>query len=150
MAVAMVEDMEMDVYLLVLLLKSWTFVTAAQPFCHPSRPLVVSVTRNRKRDVSKRLWTVIVQGEPKGMGGVVKARVPIPIFPLFFFTLNMPGPSLLGLTRSISWSLMPWLLASPGHQQPWYWLCRIGRSLFYLRGNFNYLCLINVEEWHKM
>ena len=20
---------------------------------------------------------------------------------------------------------MPWLLASPGHQQPWYWLCRI-------------------------
>ena len=24
---------------------------------------------------------------------------------------------------------MPWLLASPGHQQPWYWLCMIIRSL---------------------
>ena len=32
--------------------------------------------------------------------------------------LNVPGPSYLGLTRSISWLLMPWLLTSPGHQQP--------------------------------
>ena len=36
-------------------------------------------------------------------------------------TLNVRGPSYLGLTRSISWLLMPWLLTSPGHQQPWYW-----------------------------
>ena len=43
-------------------------------------------------------------------------------------TLNVRGPSYLGLTRSISWMLMPWLLTSPGHQQPWYWLCRICRS----------------------
>ena len=49
-----------------------------------------------------------------------------------------------------TWLLMPWLLASPGHQQPWYWLCRICRSLSYSRRNFNYLCLISVEEWHKM
>ena len=34
----------------------------------------------------------------------------------------------------------PWLLASPGHQQPWDWLCRIGSSLSYLRKDFNYLC----------
>ena len=34
-------------------------------------------------------------------------------------TLNVRGPSYLGLTRSISWLLMPWLLTSPGHQQPW-------------------------------
>ena len=54
------------------------------------------------------------------------------------------------LTRSLSWLLMPWLLASPGHQQPWYWLCRIGRSLSYSRRSFNYLSLISVEEWHKM
>ena len=33
--------------------------------------------------------------------------------------------------RSKSWLLMPWLLASPGHQQPLYWLCRIDRSLSY-------------------
>ena len=37
-------------------------------------------------------------------------------------TLNVRGSSYLGLTRSISWLLMPWLLTSPGHQQPWYWL----------------------------
>ena len=65
-------------------------------------------------------------------------------------TLKVRGPSYLGLTSPISWLLMPWLLASPGHQQPWYWLCRIGKFLSYSRGNFNYLCLISVEEWHKM
>ena len=65
-------------------------------------------------------------------------------------TLNVRGPSYLGLTRSISWLLMPWLLTSPGHQQPWYWLYRICRSLSYLRKDFKYLCHINVEEWHKM
>ena len=65
-------------------------------------------------------------------------------------TLYVRGPSNLGLARSISWLLMPWLLSLPGHQQLWYWLCRIARSLSYLRNNFNYLCHINVEEWHKM
>ena len=65
-------------------------------------------------------------------------------------TLNVRGPSYLGLTRSISWLLMPWLITSPGHQQPWYWFCRIGRFLSYLRKDFNYLRRINVEKWHKM
>ena len=32
------------------------------------------------------------------------------------------------------------LLASPGYQQPWYSLCRIGWSLSYKRKCFNYLC----------
>ena len=50
-------------------------------------------------------------------------------------TLNVRGPSYLGLTRSISWLLMPWLLTSPGHQQPWYWLCRLCR-----------LCLTKIDE----
>ena len=58
-----------------------------------------------------------------------------------FLTLNMRGPSYLGLTR---------LLTSPGHQQLWYWLCRIGRLLSYLGKDFNYLRRINVEKWHKM
>ena len=44
---------------------------------------------------------------------------------------------------------MPWLLASPGHQHPWYWLCRTSTFLSYLRKNFNYLCHVNVTEWHK-
>ena len=65
-------------------------------------------------------------------------------------TLNVRGPSYLGLTTSTSWLLMPWLLTSPGHQQPWYWLYRICRSLSYLRKNFKYLCHNNMEERHKM
>ena len=69
---------------------------------------------------------------------------------LIVLTLNMRGPSYLGLTISISWLLMPWLLTSPGHQQPWYWLYRIRRSFSYLRKRFRYLCEINVEEWHKI
>ena len=60
-------------------------------------------------------------------------------------TLNLWAPSYLGLTRSLSWLLMPWLLTSPGHQQPWYWLCRIGKSLSYLWKDSNYMCHINVE-----
>ena len=28
-------------------------------------------------------------------------------------------------TRSMPWLLMPWCLASPGHQQPWHWAYRI-------------------------
>ena len=70
--------------------------------------------------------------------------------PSGYSTLNVRGPSYLGLTRSISWLLMPWLLTSPGHQQPWYWLHRICRYFSYLRKDFKYLCQINVEEWNKM
>ena len=65
-------------------------------------------------------------------------------------TRNLRGPIYLGLIGSISWLLMPWLLTSPEHQQPWYWLCRIGRFLSYLRKDFNYLRHTNVEKWHKM
>ena len=35
-------------------------------------------------------------------------------------------------------ALLSLLLVSPGHQQPWYWLCRIGMLLSYMRKNFNY------------
>ena len=31
---------------------------------------------------------------------------------------------------------MAWLLASPGHQRPWYWLCKIGKSCCYMRKDF--------------
>ena len=64
-------------------------------------------------------------------------------------TLNVRGSSNFGSTRSISWLLMSWLLTSPGHQQPWYWLCRIGRFLSYLRTDLNCLRRINVEKWQK-
>ena len=64
--------------------------------------------------------------------------------------LNVQGPSYLGLTMSISCLLMPWLLTSPGHQQPWYWICRKGRFLSYLRKDFKYLRRTNMENWHEM
>ena len=62
-----------------------------------------------------------------------------------FLTLNVRGPSYLSLTRLMSWLLKPWLLMSPGHQQPWYWLCRICRTWSYLRKHLKYLCQINVK-----
>ena len=37
------------------------------------------------------------------------------------------------------WLLMPWPLASPGHQQPWYWPCSITRSLSIMRTDYNKL-----------
>ena len=51
-------------------------------------------------------------------------------------TLNVWGPNYFGSTKSVSWMLMPWRRASPGHQHPWYWLCRIGRSLCYIEIGF--------------
>ena len=57
-------------------------------------------------------------------------------------TFNVRGQSYLSLIRSVSWLLMPCLLASPGHQQPWYWLCKICKSWSYTRKDFNYVCVI--------
>ena len=59
--------------------------------------------------------------------------------PFCTLTINVRGPSYLGLTRSITWLLRPWPLTSPEHQQPCYWLCRICRSWSYLRKEFKYL-----------
>ena len=64
-------------------------------------------------------------------------------------TLDVQGPSYLYLTSSVSWLLMLWLITSPELQQ-WYWLYKIIMSLSYLGKDFNYLCHINLEEWHKM
>ena len=75
------------------------------------------------------------------------------VFFLFFYTWNCFHCYVIYIdrqqlcwTRSISRFLMPWLLASPGHQHPWYWLCRIGKCLSYLRKDFNYPCHVNMEE----
>ena len=35
----------------------------------------------------------------------------------------------LGRTIVIPWVLRHWLLASPDHRRPWYWLCEMGRAL---------------------
>ena len=62
-------------------------------------------------------------------------------------TLYMRGQSYLGtgITRSISWLLMPWLLMSPGHQQPWYWLRyveKVGSCLIW--GRISTTCIISM------
>ena len=60
--------------------------------------------------------------------------------------VGVRGPSYLSLIRSISLLLMPWLLASPGHQQPRYWLGEIGRSWSFTRNDSNHPCHVNVED----
>ena len=35
--------------------------------------------------------------------------------------------------------MMPWLLVSPGYQQPWYWLCMIHKFMSSKRNDFNCL-----------
>ena len=52
--------------------------------------------------------------------------------------------------RSIPWLLMPWLLASPWHQQPWYWIYRTNKSLTFMRQVFNYLHHPWFKELQKM
>ena len=54
------------------------------------------------------IFLFLFQFAQKGAFGIYSLQV----------TLNVRGPSYLGLTRSISWLLMPWILTSPGHQQP--------------------------------
>ena len=45
---------------------------------------------------------------------------------------------------------MPWLLLSPGHQQPWYWLHWINRSLSFTNKDCNYMHHLSVEKWQKI
>ena len=52
-------------------------------------------------------------------------------------------------SRSIPWLLMPWLFVLPGHQQPWYWMCRINGSLSSTRKDFNYLRHIRIVKWFQ-
>ena len=44
---------------------------------------------------------------------------------------------------SAPWLLMSWLLALLGHQQQWYWHCRINKSLSSKRKDLNQLCHSN-------
>ena len=50
------------------------------------------------------------------------------------------------IIMSIPWLLMPWLIASPGHQQLWYWICRMKWFLSSTRKDFNYLHHLS-EKW---
>ena len=45
---------------------------------------------------------------------------------------------------------MPWLLASPAHQHPWYWLNIVGRPLSTLKADFSNLFNVSVEKWYEL
>ena len=45
---------------------------------------------------------------------------------------------------------MPWLLPSPGHQQPWHWLYKINWALSSKKKGYQYLCHLSVDKWEKM
>ena len=53
-------------------------------------------------------------------------------------------------TKSIPWLLMPWLLALPGHEQPWLWNCKINRSLLTMSKYWNHLHRLTIQKWQKM
>ena len=50
--------------------------------------------------------------------------------------------------KSIPWLLMTWVLVSPGHQQTWFRLYWVNKSL--LSTKKDYLLLPSVEKWLKM
>ena len=58
------------------------------------------------------------------------------VYILSFLVLKPEYP---GQSRSVSWLLMPWHLASPGHQLSWYRPCRIKGSLSSVRKDFQVL-----------
>ena len=55
-------------------------------------------------------------------------------------------PEYSGRNKSIPWLLIPWLLASPVHQKPLYSLCRINRSLSFMRKDSNKMRHINIID----
>ena len=58
--------------------------------------------------------------------------------------LTLREPNYRGLIRSLSWLLMLWLRLSPGHQQPQYWSCEIGKHWSFMRRDLDYLGLLSV------
>ena len=61
-------------------------------------------------------------------------------------TLQKVWPEYSGRTRLTPSLLISWFLASPGHQQPWYLLCRIYGPLFSIKKYFEYLCYLSVGK----
>ena len=112
-----------------------------------NRKVEICMQENAIENVVTKLETIL--SRPQYVKNAVSKSAPF-CSGLNVLTLSMGETELSWLTRSISGLLMPWLLASPGHQQPWYWLCKIDKSWSYTRKDFNYLWHVSVEEWHKM
>ena len=50
------------------------------------------------------------------------------------------------ITGSIPTLLIPWLLGSPGQQQPGYWPCRLNGAFSYMTKDLSYLCHLSVDK----
>ena len=79
--------------------------------------------------------------------GILQLHLLCTNWPNCKLTLLVLKPEYSVITWSIPWLLMPWLLMLSGHQQPWYWLCWIIRSLSSTKKNFNYMQKLNIEKW---
>ena len=62
-------------------------------------------------------------------------------------TLLVLEPEYSIKNRSLLQLLMPWLLAWPCHEQPWYWLYMINRFLSSTRKDLNHLWHLSFEKW---
>ena len=113
-------------------------------FIHKTR---FSSTIALKIDTKHRSMTVVRYAYFKTIGHLRNKLGTNGILRELSLSLNARGPNYSGSTLSISWLLMPWLLASPGHQQPWYWLCivRICKFLSYTRKDFSYMSHVSVD-----
>ena len=81
----------------------------------------------------------------------IYTKIYIKVIVITWWALSLRATKFLAWwTRSIPWLLMTWLLTSPGHQQPWYWLCKIHKLLVFRRNNFNNLHHFTVEERYKI
>ena len=65
-----------------------------------------------------------------------------------YFNLSVVETGIIREMKSLPWLLMLRLLASPSHQQLWYWLCMVSESLSFMRTGFNYMSHLNVDEWN--
>ena len=65
-----------------------------------------------------------------------------------FFIMGIPIP----VRQCLYTGTVPWLLASPRHQQTWYmnWLQKENSSLSFTRKDFDYLCQISAEKCQKI
>ena len=71
-------------------------------------------------------------------------EINIPVHNIYQYVIK---PEDFEIPRSIPLLLMPWHLASPGHQQPWYWISSINRSLSSTTKDFNYLIHPSIDCW---
>ena len=93
----------------------------------------------------KFLWILMIQRHPCWPADIIH-HDPQKSWGTWVLTLLVLTLEYSKRFRSIPWLLLPWLLTSPGHQQPWYWLCSINGSLSSTRKNFNYMYYLSVEK----